>query len=225
MEELKKIFPQGLQYEIPFDTTKFVKASIDEVYKTLFEAVLLVFLVIFIFLQDWRATIIPAVTIPVSLIGTFAVMLSMGYSINMQSLFGLILAIGVVVDDAIVVVENTTRHVERGLPSKEAAVKAMEEVTGPVIATTVVLLAVFVPTAFLPGITGQLYRQFALTISTATVFSSINALTLSPALCGILLRPAAKKKNFFFRGFNTIFNHGENFYRSTVGLLYEEPPS
>jgi len=217
--ELSKSFPEGLQYEIPFDTTKFVKASIDEVYKTLFEAVLLVFLVIFVFLQDWRATLIPAVTIPVSLIGTFAVMLAMGYSINMQSLFGLILAIGVVVDDAIVVVENTTRHVEAGLHRKEAAIKAMEEVTGPVIATTVVLLAVFVPTAFLPGITGQLYRQFALTISTATVFSSINALTLSPALCGLLLRPAPEKRNVLFRAFNYVFNHGENIYRGIIAFL------
>lgn len=218
MAQLSKMFPNGLTYEIPFDTTMFVDASIHEVKTTLFIAALLVFLTIFVFLQDWRATLIPAATIPVSLIGTFAVMASLGVSINMLSLFGIVLAIGIVVDDAIVVVENTARNIdEMGMDSKRATIQAMEEVTGPIIATTLVLLAVFVPTAFLGGITGQLYRQFALTIATATVFSSINALTLSPALCAILLRPAPQRRNFFFRAFNRTFDKTRNLYDWTVG--------
>nr|NIL98246.1 MMPL family transporter [Planctomycetales bacterium]NIP86398.1 MMPL family transporter [Planctomycetales bacterium] len=159
MEELKKDFQPGMRYDIPFDTTTFVRASIAEVYETLFIAVALVVIVIFVFLQDWRATIVPCAAIPVSLIGTFAMMAGFGFSINMLTLFGIILAIGIVVDDAIVVVENTTRHLDAGLKSKEAAIKAMEEITGPVVATTLVLLAVFVPTAFMGGITGQMYRQ------------------------------------------------------------------
>ncbi|MEX1346322.1 MAG: efflux RND transporter permease subunit, partial [Desulfobacterales bacterium] len=163
MEELQTYFPEGLDYMIPYDTTIFVEQSIREVFITLFQAAGLVFLVLFIFLQDWRATVVPAVTIPVSLIGTLAVMLAMGFSLNMLTLFGLVLAIGIVVDDAIVVVEATATHIENGLKAKEAAIKAMNEVSGPVVATTLVLLAVFIPSAFLPGITGQMYRQFALT--------------------------------------------------------------
>ena len=174
------------------------------------------FLVLFIFLQDWRATVMPAVTIPVSLIGTLAVMLAMGFSLNMLTLFGLVLAIGIVVDDAIVVVEATAAHMERGLTAKEAAIKAMSEVSGPVVATTLVLLAVFVPSAFLPGITGQMYRQFALTIAISTIFSSINALTLSPALAALLLRPPKKRKNIFFRGFDAVFRKTENGYAAMV---------
>jgi multidrug efflux pump subunit AcrB len=180
MDELSALFPAGMQYRVPYDTTIFVDESIKEVYVTLFQATALVFLVLFVFLQDWRATLIPAVAIPVSLVGTFAVMGLLGFSLNMLTLFGLILAIGVVVDDAIVVVEATVSHIERGLNAKDAAIKAMQEVSGPVVATTLVLLAVFVPAAFLPGITGQMYRQFALTLAVATVFNSINALTMSP---------------------------------------------
>jgi len=216
MDRLAEDFPEGLEYSIPFDTTLFVRQSIAEVYTTLFQAALLVILVIFIFLQDWRASLIPAATIPVALIGTFAVMGALGFSVNLTTLFGLVLAIGIVVDDAIVVVENTTRHIDDGLPPRSAAIKAMEEVTGPVIATTVVLLAVFVPTAFLPGITGQLYRQFGLTISAATVLSSINALTLSPALCALLLRPSSEKRNVFFRAFNRGFGALEVAYGTVV---------
>ncbi|GAA4434878.1 multidrug efflux RND transporter permease subunit [Bremerella cremea] len=189
MERMKRQFPQGMTYSIPFDTTRFVEASITEVYSTLFIAVLLVVLVIFIFLQDWRATLVPTAAIPVALIGTFAMMAGIGFSINMLTLFGIVLAIGIVVDDAIVVVENASRHIDAGLSSKEAAVKAMDEITGPVIATTLVLLAVFVPTAFMGGIVGEMYRQFALTISAAVALSTVNALSLSPALCGLLLRP------------------------------------
>jgi len=220
MKELSKRFPEGLEYNIPFDTTQFVVASIKEVYTTLFQAVCLVVIVIFIFLQDWRTTLIPCAAIPVSLIGTFAAMLVFGFSINMITLFGIILAIGIVVDDAIVVVENTARHLDAGLSSKDAAVRAMEEITGPVIATTLVLLAVFVPTAFMAGITGQLYRQFALTISAAVIISTINALTLSPALCGILMRPAPEKRIWFFRVFNTLFDKTTSTYSSIIrGML------
>ncbi len=220
MAELSQSFPEGLAYAVPLDTTTFVRASIQEVVVTLFQAVALVFLVIFIFLQDWRATLIPAVTIPVSLIGTFAVMAGLGFSVNMFSLFGLVLAIGIVVDDAIVVVENVSRNIDDGgLSPKDAAVKAMGEVTGPVIATTLVLLAVFVPTAFMGGITGRLYRQFALTIAASTVISSLNALTLSPALCAILLRPAADRRNLFFRAFNWTLGKASNGYEGCVGVM------
>jgi HAE1 family hydrophobic/amphiphilic exporter-1 len=216
MDEMSTYFPEGLEYSIPYDTTMFVDASIKQVYVTLVEAVLLVFLVLFLFLQDWRATLIPAVTIPVSLIGTLAVMLAMGFSINMLTLFGLVLAIGIVVDDAIVVVEATVTHMEQGLDSKAAAIKAMSEVSGPIVATTLVLLAVFIPAAFLPGITGELYRQFALTIAVATVFSSINALTLSPALAALVLRLPPENKHAFFRGFDKLFSRAENGYMSVV---------
>lgn len=216
MTELSERFPQGMEFHIPFDTTLFVRASIAEVFETLFIAVLLVVVVIYIFLQDWRSTVIPCIAIPVSLIGTFAFMGGFGFSINMLTLFGIVLAIGIVVDDAIVVVENTTRHLDRGLNSKDAAIAAMNEITGPVIATTLVLLAVFVPTAFMGGITGQLFRQFALTISAAVLISTINALTLSPALCGILLRASTERRFFFFRWFNTTFDRATSVYKSVI---------
>ncbi|MGP1256587.1 MAG: efflux RND transporter permease subunit [Kiloniellales bacterium] len=205
MEEMSSLFPQGVDYAIPYDTTLFVQASIDGVVMTLFQAGALVFLVLFIFLQDWRATLVPAVTIPVALIGTFAVMASLGFSLNMLTLFGLVLAIGVVVDDSIVIVEATASNIEKGLSSKDAAIKAMSEVSGPVVATSLVLMAVFIPAAFLPGITGEMYRQFALTIAAATIFSTLNALTLSPALSALLLRPQPERKNAFFRGFDKAF--------------------
>jgi len=209
-------WPQSVTYAVPFDTTTFVTASIREVYNTLLIAVVLVVAVIFVFLQDWRATVIPTVAIPVSLIGTFAVMSALGFSLNMLSLFGIVLAIGIVVDDAIVVVENVTRHLSEGLNPKMAAEKAMQEMTGPVIATTLVLLAVFIPTALMPGITGQLFRQFALTISAAVVVSTINALTLSPALCGLLLRAPQKPTFFGFRMFNWGFDVSTRGYRWSV---------
>ena len=233
MEELKGDFPKGMRYVMAYDTTMFVKASISEVIETLFVAVVLVVLTVYIFLQDLRTTLIPAVTIPVALIGTFAVMMVLGMSINTLSLFGLVLAIGIVVDDAIVVVENTMRLIDtKGLSAKEATKEAMMEVTGPVVATTCVLLAVFIPTAAMSGITGRLYSQFAMTIATATVFSSINALTLSPALCGMLLRPSnAEKKgrdipilgwplkllDVFFAGFNKVFDVTTKGYTGAVG--------
>ena len=209
-------WPAGLEHAIPFDTTRFVEAAINEVYSTLIVAALLVILVIYIFLQDWRSTIVPVVAIPVSLIGTFAFMAGIGFSINMLSLFGIVLAIGIVVDDAIVVVENTSRHLEAGLTPKDAAIKAMSEITGPVIATTLVLLAVFVPTAFMGGITGQLNRQFALTISAAVLISTLNALTLSPALCGIILRPPKPRRFVLFRWFNAGFDVATRGYAGTI---------
>jgi multidrug efflux pump subunit AcrB len=191
MEELKKRFPPGVDYEIVYDTTPFIHESIMEVFKTLRDAIILVAIVVLVFLQNWRATLIPLVAVPVAIIGTFAVMAALGFSLNNLSLFGLVLAIGIVVDDAIVVVENVERWLAQGLPPREAARKAMDEVTGPVVAVALVLCAVFVPCAFISGITGQFFRQFALTIAVSTVFSAINSLTLSPALAALLLKPHA----------------------------------
>jgi len=214
LEELRKDFPEGIECPVFYDFTRFVAGSIDEVVETLVIAAILVFLTVLVFLQDWRATLIPGAAIPVSIIGTFAVLLAFGFSINMLTLFGLVLAIGIVVDDAIVVVENTARIMEEnpGISAKDAARQSMKEITGPVIATTAVLLAVFLPTSVLPGITGQLYRQFGLTLSIATVLSSVNALTLSPALCGLLLRRREGKANFFFRGFDSLLGMGQTSY-------------
>ncbi len=191
MEELKARFPEGVDYRIHYDTTVFIEESITSVIHTLIEAFVLVFIVVLVFLQNWRATIIPMVAVPVSLIGTFGMMAVLGFSLNNLSLFGLVLAIGIVVDDAIVVVENVESWMARGLPPLEASRKAMDEVTGPVIAIALVLCAVFVPTAFMAGISGQFYRQFALTIAASTIISAFNSLTLSPALCAILLKPHA----------------------------------
>ena len=217
LDELARAFPEGLEYDIPYDSTDIIRASIAEVVTTLFITLILVVLTVYIFLQSFRATLIPMLTIPVSLIGTFGVMLALGFSINQLTLFGLVLVIGIVVDDAIVVVENVTRHIdESGLSPREAAIKAMEEVSGPVVATTLVLLAVFVPTAFLGGITGRLFQQFAITIAIATVFSSINALTMSPALAAILLRPTPTKQFILFRLFNKFLNGTTTAY---VGLV------
>ena len=218
LDELSKDYPEGFEAPIFYDFTDFVKASISEVISTLIIASLLVILTVYVFLQDVRSTIIPAIAIPVSIVGTLAVLLALGFGLNMLTLFGLVLAIGIVVDDAIVVVENTARIIEEeGLPAKEAARKSMNEITGPVIATTLVLLAVFVPTAVLPGITGQLYRQFGVTLSVATLLSSVNALTLSPALCGILLRKKTKQPFILFRLFNRVMDAGTGAYVWTVG--------
>ncbi len=219
LNELKKSFPKGLDFTPVYDASNFVRISIHEVVLTLIEAFFLVFLVVYIFLQDWRATLIPAITIPVSLIGTFAVMALMGFSINMITLFGMVLAIGIVVDDAIVVVENVERNMRRhGLAARDATIRAMSQITGAIVGITLVLMAVFVPAAFLPGITGQLYRQFSLTIAFTTLFSAINALTLSPALCALFLRPHTGKKNIFFRKFNQGFESLTNYYSRVVGF-------
>jgi multidrug efflux pump len=189
MARLKERFPSGVDYRIVYDTTVFVNESIHEVYKTLYEAFILVFIVVLVFLQNWRATLLPMIAVPVSLVGTFAVMAAMGFSLNNLSLFGLVLAIGIVVDDAIVVVENVESWMAKGLAPREATIKAMDEITGPVIAITLVLTSVFVPTGFIAGISGQFYKQFALTIAASTVISAINALTLSPALAAMILQP------------------------------------
>ncbi|MFA6220941.1 MAG: multidrug efflux RND transporter permease subunit [Desulfomonilaceae bacterium] len=219
MDRLKSEFPPGLEFKAIYEISRFISSSIHEVIKTLFEAFILVFIVVFIFLQDWRATLIPAITIPVSLVGTFAVMAMLGFSINMVTLFGMVLAIGIVVDDAIVVVENVERNMSQlALGPKEAAIKAMEEVTGPIIGITLVLMAVFVPAAFMGGITGELYRQFSLTIAITTLFSAINALTLSPALCALLLRSGHGRKNIFFRAFNRVFDRITLTYSNIVGI-------
>jgi HAE1 family hydrophobic/amphiphilic exporter-1 len=219
LEELKNNFPQGVDYRAIYKISDFVNASIHEVVKTLFEAFALVVIVVFIFLQSWRATVIPMITIPVALIGTFAVMSLMGFSINMVTLFGLVLAIGLVVDDAIVVVENVERNMaEFGMSPKEAAIKSMEEVSGAIIGITLVLMAVFVPPAFLGGITGQLFRQFSLTIAITMFFSAVNALTLSPALCALILRPGHGPQNVFFRLFNSAFDRTTQWYARIVSM-------
>jgi hydrophobe/amphiphile efflux-1 (HAE1) family protein len=231
MMELKRNFPEGLDYSVVYDPTIFVRHSIEAVVHTLFEALILVVIVVIVFLQTWRASMIPLAAVPVSLIGTFAAMLALGFSINALSLFGLVLAIGIVVDDAIVVVENVERNIHLGLSPRDATNQAMKEVTGPIIATALVLCAVFVPTAFISGLTGQFYRQFALTIAISTVISAFNSLTLSPALCAILLRPAHAPEDrvtrilnfafgWFFRPFNRIFRWSANLYSNVVqGLL------
>jgi len=219
LERLSKSFPEGLRHGMVYDTTKFIEASIEEVVSSLFIAVLLVVLVTYIFLQDWRATLIPALAIPVSLIGTFAVLLAVGYSINLITLFGLILAIGIVVDDAITVIESVKHKMDiDGLEPVEATVKTMRLVTSPVIATTLVLMAVFVPVMFLPGMTGVLYRQFAVTISVAVLISSVNALTLSPALCGCLMKPGVRPLPIF-NPFNKMFDWLTGSYMGWVKFL------
>ncbi len=191
IEELAQTFPPGMSYEIRYDTTPFIKESIGEVYKTLIEAIILVAVVVLLFLQNWRLAIIPLIAVPVAIIGTFAVMAVMGFSLNNLTLFGLVLAIGIVVDDAIVVVESVEHHIEHGLEPREATIKAMDEVSGPVIAIGLVLSAVFIPCAFITGIVGQFFKQFALTIATSTIISAFNSLTLSPALAALLLKPKA----------------------------------
>ncbi|MDJ0786582.1 MAG: multidrug efflux RND transporter permease subunit [Myxococcota bacterium] len=226
MDELSASFPEGLVYEVPYDSTRYIEQSVAEVQSSLLMAIALVVLVVFVFLQDWRTTLVPAIAIPVSLVGTFAVMLAAGFSVNNLSLFGLVLAIGIVVDDAIVVVENAQRIIdEEGLSAKEATRKAMAEVGGAVVATTAVLLAVFVPTMVMPGLTGRLYLQFAVTISVATVFSSFNALTLSPALCGLLLRPSPDKRGRFFEAFNATFDRVTERYMGGVGVVLRRLPA
>ena len=227
MERLKASFPPGVDYRIVYDPTVFVRESINAVVHTLLEAILLVVIVVVVFLQTWRASIIPLVAVPVSLIGTFAVMLALGFSLNTLSLFGLVLAIGIVVDDAIVVVENAERHIELGQPPLEATRRAMEEVSGPIIAIALVLGAVFVPTAFISGLTGQFYRQFALTIAISTFISAFNSLTLSPALASRLLLAHGAPRDrvqrtidwlfgWFFRGFNRAFSRGSSIYAGGV---------
>ena len=221
MERLAKSFPEGLTYDIPLDTTEFVSASIREVYVTLFQAALLVLVVIVLFLQSFRAILVPVTTVPVTIIGAFAAMALLGFTINTLTLFAIVLSIGIVVDDAIVVVEGATKQLERGKSPRQAAIAAMGELTGPIIGITLVLMAVFLPAAFMPGVTGQMYRQFALVIAATALISAINALTLKPTQCGQWLRPPNPdaRKFIVFRGFNWLYEHLERGYLGVVRKL------
>ena len=222
MEELSKRFPRDLEYKVSLDTTLPVEEGINEIVHTLLEAVVLVIIVVFVFLQNWRATLIPLMTVPVSLVGAFIFFPLLGFSINVLSLLGLVLAIGIVVDDAIVVVEAVMHHLEHGMSPKEATYKAMEEVSGPVVAIALILAAVFIPVGFMGGISGMLYQQFAITIAISVLLSAFNALTLSPALSALLLKPPTGKKTLltpFYRGFNKAFGAGTNAYLGVAGFL------
>jgi HAE1 family hydrophobic/amphiphilic exporter-1 len=221
MAEMSREFPQGMIYSIPFDTTVFVRQSVDEVYKTLIEVAVLVLIVILVFLQDWRAMLVPATTVPVTIIGAFAAMAALGFSINLSTLFAIVLAIGIVVDDAIVVVEGAAQNIERGMSAHDAAVGAMNTLLAPIIGITLVLMAVFLPASFLPGLTGQMYAQFALVIAATAVISAVNAATLKPTQCALWLRPPAppERKNFFYRGFNAFYGRVERAYAALIGAM------
>ncbi|UGX99964.1 efflux RND transporter permease subunit [Bradyrhizobium quebecense] len=219
--QLAKQFPQDIKYDTPFDTTKFVQASIDEVYRTLIEAGLLVLVVILVFLQDWRAMLVPATTVPVTIIGAFAAMAALGFTINLSTLFAIVLAIGIVVDDAIVVVEGAAHNIERGMSGHDAAIKAMDELFAPIVGITLVLISVFLPAAFLPGLTGRMYAQFALVIAATALLSAVNAATLKPTQCALWLRPPVppEQRNFFYRGFNAVYDRVERGYTRTIGSI------
>ena len=221
MAALAKGFPQDIKYDTPFDTTKFVSESIKEVYKTLIEAGLLVLVVILIFLQDWRAMLVPATTVPVTIIGAFAAMAALGFTVNISTLFAIVLAIGIVVDDAIVVVEGAAHNIERGMSGHDAAISAMDALFAPIIGITLVLISVFLPSAFLPGLTGRMYSQFALVIAATALLSAINAATLKPTQCALWLRRPAppEQRNFFYRGFNAVYNRLERGYARLIGRL------
>ena len=218
MEELARNFPQGLVYSIPFDTTIFVKASIHEVYKTLIEAAVLVLIVILVFLQDWRAMLVPATTVPVTIVGAFAMMWALGFTVNFSTLFAIVLSIGIVVDDAIVVVEGAAHNIEKGLSGHDAAIRAMNELFGPIIGITLVLMSVFLPAAFLPGLTGRMYAQFALVIAATALLSAINAVTLKPTQSAMWLRAPVppQRRNAFYRGFNAVYARIERNYASLI---------
>src|SRR6202050_4038506 len=218
MVALAAQFPQDVKYDTPFDTTKFVSASIHEVYKTLIEAGLLVLVVILVFLQDWRAMLVPATTVPVTIIGAFAAMAALGFTVNLSTLFAIILAIGIVVDDAIVIVEGTARYIEMGMSGHDAAIKAMGELFGPIIGITLVLISVFLPAAFLPGLTGRMYAQFALVIAATALLSAVNAVTLKPTQSALWLRRPVPpdQRNAFYRSFNAVYDRAERGY---VGLI------
>ena len=221
MVQLSRAFPPGLTYGLPFDITVFVKASIDEVYKTLGEAALLVLIVILVFLQDWRAMLVPTTTVPVTIIGAFAAMWALGFTVNFATLFAIVLAIGIVVDDAIIVVEGAAHNIEHGMSGHDAAISAMQVLFGPIVGITLVLLSVFLPAAFLPGLTGQMYAQFALVIAATALISAINAVTLKPTQCALWLRPTVpmERRNFFYRGFNAVYNRIERGYAALMRHL------
>lgn len=221
MAELARGFPQDVQFDIPFDTTKFVSASIHEVYKTLIEAGFLVLVVILVFLQDWRAMLVPATTVPVTIIGAFAAMAALGFTINLSTLFAIVLAIGIVVDDAIVVVEGAAHNIEQGMSGHDAAIKAMDQLFAPIIGITLVLVSVFLPAAFLPGLTGRIYAQFALVIAATALISAINAATLKPTQCALWLRRPVppEQRNWFYRGFNSVYDRIEKGYTSIIDRM------
>ncbi|MBI3801493.1 MAG: efflux RND transporter permease subunit, partial [Deltaproteobacteria bacterium] len=225
MLEMSKTFPAGLKYATLYDTTLFINQSISAVYETLIEAGVLVLLVIMLFLQNFRAMLVPATTVPVTIIGAFAAMALLGFTVNLITLFALILSIGIVVDDAIVIVENTSHYIEQGRTPKEAAIQAMNELTGPVLGITLVLTAVFLPASFLPGITGQMFRQFALVIASTAIISAINALTLKPTQCALYLKPVGKDRqlNWFYRGFNWVYGAVEGQYMAVVRWMVKRP--
>ncbi|WP_366143445.1 efflux RND transporter permease subunit [Accumulibacter sp.] len=225
MAEMSRLFPPGLEHDSLYDTTVFIDQSIGAVYETLFEAGVLVLIVILLFLQDARAMLVPATTVPVTIVGAFAAMAALGFTVNLMTLFALILSIGIVVDDAIVIVENTSRYLEQGLSPKEAAVRAMGELSGPILGVTLVLTAVFLPASFLPGITGQMFRQFALVIAATAILSALNALTLKPAQCALYLRPrpAEQRVNRFYRGFNRAYAALEGRYLALVSWIAQRP--
>ena len=221
MKDISKNFPDGMEYLLPFDMTEYISESIHEVYKTLFEALFLVILVVYLSLQSWRTALIPIIAVPISLVGTFGFMLIMGFSLNTLTLLGLVLAIGIVVDDAIVVVENVERIMEqRKIGARDATHIAMKELTGALIATSLVLAAVFVPVSFLSGITGSLFRQFSVTIVVSVLISAVVALTLSPALCAIILKPQTGKKNIVFRKINIWLNQGNKKYTGILRVVF-----
>ncbi|MBC9882249.1 efflux RND transporter permease subunit [Bradyrhizobium sp. INPA01-394B] len=221
MVELAKRFPEGIKYDTPFDTTKFVNASVHEVYMTLIEAGLLVLVVILVFLQDWRAMLVPATTVPVTIIGAFAAMAALGFTINMSTLFAIVLAIGIVVDDAIVVVEGAAHNIEQGMNGHDAAIKAMDQLFAPIVGITLVLISVFLPASFLAGLTGRIYSQFALVIAATALLSAVNAATLKPTQCALWLRPAVppEQRNFFYRGFNAVYDKVERGYARLITFL------
>ena len=221
MAVLAKAFPQDVKYDTPFDTTKFVSESINEVYKTLIEAGLLVLVVILIFLQDWRAMLVPATTVPVTIIGAFAAMAALGFTVNISTLFAIVLAIGIVVDDAIVVVEGAAHNIEKGMSGHDAAISAMDALFAPIVGITLVLISVFLPSAFLPGLTGRMYSQFALVIAATALLSAVNAATLKPTQCALWLRRPVppEQRNFFYRGFNAVYDRVERGYSRLIGSL------
>ena len=221
MQTLALKFPQGVTYSTPYDTTVFVHASIEEVYKTLIGAAVLVLIVILVFLQDWRAMLVPATTVPVTIVGAFAAMWALGFGVNFSTLFAIVLAIGIVVDDAIIVVEGAAHNIEQGMSGHDAAIRAMNVLLAPIIGITLVLMSVFLPAAFLPGLTGRIYAQFALVIAATALLSAINAVTLKPTQAALWLRPAVplERRNFFYRGFNAVYARAERGYTSLMGRM------
>ncbi len=221
MAGMARRFPQGLHYSIPYDTTTFVNDLINEVYKTLYQAGILVLIVILVFLQNFRATLVPATTVPVTIIGAFAAMAAMGFTVNLSTLFGIVLAIGIVVDDAIVIVEGVSKHIEQGMSGHDAAIQAMNELFGPVVGITLVLMSVFLPAAFVPGLTGNMFAQFALVIAATALISAVNAATLKPTQCALWLRTPVppEQRNFFYRGFNRIYDPMERGYAAFIGRM------